>query len=272
MSRQQKAEADEREQVLPPLVDGELATVLSVRVVAKKTRPPSRFTEGTLIEEMKNAGKYVEDSHLRKALKQVSGLGTSATRDSIIETLKAHKYLKTSGKYIVPTEKGEALIRWLDQHCSELVDVGLTARWEAELDAVAARGGGAKFEAVVIERVKEIVTTLQKAAPIERTTSENKKNMTEQTTNTSRANKPTQKMLDFARNIAAKLGQELPPEVEESFDACRAYLDENQAVANQPSEKQVNFAQLIAERKGIEVPADVLKDRKRLSAWIDANK
>lgn len=271
MSRRDTESSADREQILPPLTDGELATVLAIKVVEKKTRPPARFTEGTLIEEMKNAGKYVEDKQLRAVLRQVSGLGTSATRDSIIETLKTRKYLTASGKHVVPTEKGEALIRWLDEHCPELTDIALTARWEAELDAIATRGGGADFEATVAARVKEIVSTLQEAAPIPGNTSENKNKMTEQSTQTSQ-NRPTPKMLEFARNLATRIGEELPEDVAESFDACRAYLDANQAVANQPSEKQVNFANVIAERKGIEVPEDVLTDRKRLSAWIDANK
>lgn len=271
MSKTSAQSASERDQVLPPLKDGELAAVLAVRVVEKKTRPPSRFTEGTLIEEMRNAGKHVDDKSLRAVLKQVSGLGTSATRDSIIETLKTHKYLKSSGKHIVPTEKGEALVRWLDKHCAELTDVALTARWEAELDAIAARGGGARFEAAIVTRVKEIVSTLQKAAPIEPGQTENK-NMTEQTPQAPRANKPTPKMLDFARKIAAKLGEELPEDVEASFDACRAYLDANQEVARRPSEKQLNFANNIAERKGLEISAEVLADGRKLSAWIDENK
>jgi len=272
MRKKEEAADNEREQVLPPLVDGEMARVLDVRVVAKKTKPPSRYTEGTLIEEMKNAGKYVEDSELRAILKQVSGLGTSATRDSIIETLKAHKYLKISGKHVLPTEKGEALIRWLDEHCSELTDVTLTARWEAELDAIATRGGGAKFESAIAARVREIVSTLQQATPIGGGGSSENNNMTEQTPSARGANKPTSKMIDFARKIATRLGQELPKEVEASFDACKAYLDANQAAVKRPTEKQLGFANNIAERKGLEIPDDALADGKLLSAWIDANK
>lgn len=267
--RKAASKENEREQILPPLTDGELATVLAVRVQQKKTRPPSRYTEGTLIEEMKNAGKYVDDPQLRAVLKQVSGLGTSATRDSIIETLKAHKYLTNSGKHLVPTEKGEALIRWLDAHCAELTDIALTARWEAELDAVATRGGGARFEAAVIARVKEIVATLQQAAPMGGPKENN--NMTERST-APRAGKPTQKMLEFAQKIAAKLGINLPEEAEKDFDVCRAFIDENKEAANRPSEKQLAFAHKIAERKGVEIPEEVLADSRALSKWIDENK
>lgn len=272
MTRMKEVSDSERDQVLPPLIDGEYAAVLEVDVLSKRTRPPSRYTEGTLIEEMKNAGKHVEDPALRAILKQVSGLGTSATRDSIIETLKTHKYLTFSGKHIMPTEKGETLIRWLDQQCSELSDIALTARWEAELDLIAKHGGGAKFEANIISRVREIVSTLQQADPITQGGLLENEKMTEQSVPAYANNKPTAKMVGFARSIAAKLGEELPPEVEESFDACKAYLDANQAAVKRPSEKQLSYAKSIAERKGAKIPADALADGKLLSAWIDANK
>jgi DNA topoisomerase-3 len=263
-----------KDQVLPTLRDGELGRVLAVRVLEKKTRPPSRYTEGLLIEDMKNAGKYVEDSALRAVLKEVSGLGTSATRDSIIETLKHHKYLQTSGKYITPTDKGEGLIAWLDHHCPELADVALTARWEAGLDVVAAKGGGLKFEAEIVQKVLAIVTTLRQAAPLTRTaaSTENKSMDNNETGGERRSNKPTPKMLDYARRIADKLGQKLAADIAESFDACRAFIDANAQAANRPSDKQHSFARNIAERKGATIPPEALAEGRVLSKWIDDNK
>lgn len=262
---------DDREQTLPPVVDGEMATIIDVRVLQKKTKPPARFTEGTLIEEMKGASKHVEDAVLRAALKQVSGLGTSATRDSIIETLKSHKYLTISGKNIVPTEKGEALVLWLDEHCSELADIALTARWEAQLDVIATQGGGAKFEADVVARVRDIVATLQHAAPIGGAATENKTKMTEQSEATPK-NKPTDKMLNFAKKLAEQLGLELPAEVSESFEGCKAFLDAHAQTVTSPTQKQIDFAKSIAQRKNIQVPEKVRNDKRLLSKWIDENK
>lgn len=86
-----------------------------------------------------------------------------------------------------------------------------------------------------------------------------------------RTNKPTDKMLEFAKNVAKKLGQPLPDEVINSFDACRAFLDANKDAANRPSEKQLNFAKTIAERKGVTIPPETLANGKELSKWIDAN-
>lgn len=248
--------------------------MLAVRVLEKRTRPPARYTEGLLIEDMKNAGKYVDDGALRTVLKEVSGLGTSATRDSIIEILKTHQYLTLSGKYVIPTEKGEALIRWLNTHCAELADVALTARWEAELDAVASRGGGPAFETAIVNRVREIVTTLRQAAPIPRAAAtENKKmNEPQQNAPAPRASKPTPKMLEYAQKIAMRLGQELPPEAANDFEKCRAYIDENKEAASRPTEKQLNFAKTISERKGVTIPDDALADGRKLSKWIDDNK
>jgi DNA topoisomerase-3 len=261
-----------KDQVLPALKHGEMGTVLSVKVLEKKTRPPSRYTEGLLIEDMKNAGKYVEDSTLRAVLKEVSGLGTSATRDSILETLKSHQYLTPSGKYLIPTEKGEALITWLDTHCPELADVALTARWEAQLDVIAARGGGINFEAEIATKVREIVTTLRQAAPITRSALENKSMNTPQPQGERRASKPTPKMLEFAGKIAAKLGFKLTPEIVDDFEKCRAYIDANIAAANKPTDKQIKYATSIAERKGAAVPVEALADGRLLSKWIDENK
>lgn len=278
MARKNADSDSSQDQDLPPLKDGELAQVLEVRVLEKKTRPPSRYTEGLLIEDMKGAGKHVEDAALKAILKEVSGLGTSATRDSIIEVLKHHGYVKLSGKHLIPTEKGEALIHYLDAHCPELTDIALTARWEAQLDVIAQRGGGTVFEQQVANRVREIVSTLRQAAPIPRSAASTENNkMTDSERSGSaagerRASAPTPKMLEYARKIAVKLGLELPEAAEKDFDQCRAFIDANKDAANKPTDRQLSFAKQIAERKGIEIPAPALADGRELSKWIDANK
>jgi DNA topoisomerase III len=259
-----------KEQVLPPLTDGEHVSVVAVRAVEKKTRPPAHYTEGALIEDMKSAGKYVSDPELRKVLRDTSGLGTSATRDSIIEVLKHHKYLETKGKNIVPTEKGTRFILWLDQVCPELTDIAQTANWEAKLDVVAAKGGGRNFEAGVAARVRELVSILKRSPAI--FASPNKENSTMSDGQAPRANKPTTKQLEYAARIAQKLGKELTEEQRNSYDACSAFIEANKDAANRPTEKQVAFATRIANDKGLTVPDDVLKDGRQLSKWIDENK
>lgn len=265
-------ESQEPVQKLPPLSDGELGTVLSVSVLEKKTKPPVRYTEGLLIEDMKNAGKYLENDPKKKAiLKAVSGLGTSATRDSIIEALKAYQYIKLSGNHLTPTEKGEELIRWLDQHCPELTDIAVTANWEADLDIISNQGGGKAFEQAIIEKVKAIIATLRHADPIPRSASTENNTMSEQQT-PNRSSAPTPKMLQFAERIAARLGEAVPAEVAADFEKCKAYIDEKKDAANRPTAKQLSFAKTIAERKGVEIPEAELNDGRALSKWIDENK
>lgn len=64
------------------------------------------------------------------------------------------------------------------------------------------------------------------------------------------------------------MGAASPPGVEESFDACRAFIDAN-ADSIPPTEKQLAFAERLADSNGEEIPADVLASKRKLSAWLD---
>ena len=77
--------------------------------MAKKTRPPKRFTEATLLTAMETAGKTLDDKELSEAMKE-SGLGTPATRAEIIETLLSREYVVRQGKTLEATDKGIRLI------------------------------------------------------------------------------------------------------------------------------------------------------------------
>ncbi|WP_031570529.1 hypothetical protein [Acidithiobacillus thiooxidans] len=86
-----------------------------------------------------------------------------------------------------------------------------------------------------------------------------------------RRNVPTEKMLQFAERLAARKSLPLPPDVRESFDSCKAFLDEHGSELP-PSTKAVNWANDIALKKKIPLSAEVLADARKLSEWIDANK
>src|SRR5699024_9430079 len=81
-----------------------------VRFENKKgeTKPPKHYTEGTLLTDMKNAGNKL-DKENKEILKESEGIGTEATRASIIENLKHKQYISNKGKNILVTEKGNAL-------------------------------------------------------------------------------------------------------------------------------------------------------------------
>ena len=98
-------------QLLPALRDGETARLRDPKVEAKETRPPPRYNEGTLIEAMQNAWRFVEDEVLRERLKEAKGIGTPATRAEIIGGLKKQEFLVAQGKNIVPTETRADAVR-----------------------------------------------------------------------------------------------------------------------------------------------------------------
>ena len=122
--------------MLPPLRNGETAQLHDPKIEDKETRPPPRYNEGTLIEAMQNAWRFVDDEVLRERLKEAKGIGTPATRAEIIGGLKKQNFLIAQGKHIVPTETGLSLFGVLKQADPALVDPGVTAQLECLLDEV----------------------------------------------------------------------------------------------------------------------------------------
>jgi DNA topoisomerase III len=121
------------DQLLPKLEQGEQVQTLNVESLRKETQPPRRFTDASLLGAMETAGKEVEDAELREAMKD-SGIGTPATRASIIERLVDVGYLEREGRALVATEKGVQVIRLLNSH--PLTSAGLTGDWERRLGLI----------------------------------------------------------------------------------------------------------------------------------------
>jgi DNA topoisomerase-3 len=121
------------DQLLPKLDKGETVQTLSVESLRKETQPPRRFTDASLLAAMETAGKEVADAELREAMKD-SGIGTPATRASIIERLVDVGYLEREGRALVATEKGVQVIRLLNSH--PLTSAGLTGDWEHRLGLI----------------------------------------------------------------------------------------------------------------------------------------
>jgi DNA topoisomerase-3 len=113
---------------------GEKVGVLQVDPKGLKTRPPARYSEATLLGAMEGAGKLVEDDELREAM-QEKGLGTPATRASIIEGLIAEKYMLREGREMIPTAKAFQLMTLLrGLGVEELSKAELTGEWEYKLN------------------------------------------------------------------------------------------------------------------------------------------
>ena len=106
----------------------------------KATKPPVRFTPATLLAGMKEIHKYVKDPESRKKLKDVYGIGTEATRATIIDDLIKRKFLKPEGrkKYLLPTQAAYLLI---DALPDEMIYPDSTAIWEDQLHSMAEGDG-----------------------------------------------------------------------------------------------------------------------------------
>jgi len=135
---------------LPAMKKGDAVTYQQGRTEEKKTKPPTRFTPATLLQGMKEIHKYVKDPEKKKQLKDVYGIGTEATRATIIDDLIRRRFLLTQGKkkYLIPTEEAYLLI---DALPDEMTYPDATAIWEDKLHSMAE--GEGTVEAFLAEQV-----------------------------------------------------------------------------------------------------------------------
>ena len=101
--------------------------------LAKQTKPPARYSEGTLLRAMETAGKLVDDDEAAEAMKD-AGIGTPATRAATIERLVDAEYVEREGRSLRATEKGVGLVKMLGDHL--LTRPELTGRWEQRLNRI----------------------------------------------------------------------------------------------------------------------------------------
>ncbi|HVY25827.1 MAG TPA: DNA topoisomerase 3 [Polyangiaceae bacterium] len=145
--------------VLPGgLARGQEPRVLDAKALEKVTRPPPPLNDATLLTAMELAGKTLDEKELSDAMKD-SGLGTPATRASIIETLLARGYVARDGKALRATERGIGLIDVVD---AEVKSAAMTGAWEARLQAIAR--GQAQLPQF-LRQIEEYVTAVVSRVP-----------------------------------------------------------------------------------------------------------
>jgi len=122
------------ESPIQKLIKKEKCDVTGMDLEEKETKPPSRFTDGSLIITMEKAGKYIENEELREQIK-TCGIGTSATRAGIIKKLVDIGHIKINSKtqIVTPEPKGEAIVELVRGTAKELLNPTLTASWEKGL-------------------------------------------------------------------------------------------------------------------------------------------
>ncbi|RTE04419.1 DNA topoisomerase III [Paenibacillus whitsoniae] len=135
---------DDITQLLPQVNQGDAVTARSVRQLTRQTKPPSRYTEASLLSQMEKWG-----------------LGTPATRADIIEKLVASDTIERQGSLLRPTGKGAQLIELASE---ELRSPELTARWEQELERIAkGKGSMEQFLSGIRAKAGELVSEVKRS-------------------------------------------------------------------------------------------------------------
>ena len=149
---------DESGQELPQLIEGQACNIMDCKIEAKKTKAPSLFTEGTLIEAMKQVGRYVSDPRLKAKLKETTGIGTNATRAGIIKNLLDRKLIVKKGKHhLIASSEAHDLLTAVPAAIS---NPGTTAIWEQALDMV--ESGELSLESFVAKQSTWIANIVDK--------------------------------------------------------------------------------------------------------------
>jgi DNA topoisomerase III len=152
---------------LAPVPDGKVDTI-SVEVQPNQTKPPARYTEATLLSAMEGAGKLMEDDELREAMRE-KGLGTPATRSSVIEGLIYEEYVVREGRDLHPTAKAFDLMFALNKFgIEEISSPELTGTWEFKLKQMEqGKLRRAEFMDHIVDTARDLVARIKRAGKLD---------------------------------------------------------------------------------------------------------
>ena len=169
MDKTEKQDQEENKknniEILSKLKKGDKLNILDYIIKEGETTPPSRYSSGSMILAMENAGKLIEDEKLREQIKR-SGIGTSATRAEIIKKLERIDYIKVNKKtqILTPSQRGEAIYDVVKNTMPDLLNPKLTASWEKGLTMVAQNGiKKEEFKTKLEDYIKNKVIKYKKA-------------------------------------------------------------------------------------------------------------
>jgi len=152
---------------LAPVPDGKVKTI-EIEVQPNQTKPPARYNEATLLSAMEGAGKLVEDDELREAMRE-KGLGTPATRSSIIEGLIQEEYVVREGRDLHPTAKAFDLLFALHKFgIEEISSPELTGTWEFKLKQMEqGKLQRAEFMDHIFDTTRDLVARIKRAGKLD---------------------------------------------------------------------------------------------------------
>lgn len=152
-------EENQKDITLPDVKTGDNLKVINSKATKSSTRPPSYYTDGTLVSAMENIGRNINDKDIKDALNG-SGLGTSATRAAIIEKLIQNGYVQRSKGFLKATQKGMDLIEIVPP---ELKSAEMTGKWEQALKLIE---HGKMYSNLFIDCISDFVKSIVQQAYI----------------------------------------------------------------------------------------------------------
>jgi DNA topoisomerase-3 len=157
LNDQDEEKKDEDNPALPKVKKGEELPITDKALLEKQTKPKPLYNEASLLKALETSGKEIEDEELRYAMKD-SGLGTPATRASIIETLLTRDYILREKRNLVPTSKGIAVYEVVKDQ--KIAQAELTGQWEKRLEEIRSGASVSDFKAEITEYTRSITNEL----------------------------------------------------------------------------------------------------------------
>jgi DNA topoisomerase-1 len=229
----EEEQQEEDKQSLPDLKDNDVLDVNKIKMEEKFTQPPPRYTEGSLVKKLEDLG-----------------IGRPSTYATIMKTIKDRGYvIKEKSGSLKPTESAFKLIEYLDKRYKWIIDYSFTKNMEDFLDEVEENK----------KHWKEFVRQLYEKTGLK----QNFESLGE------RKVRVSEKMLQFARNLAEKHGKSIE-DIKDDPKKLKEFIDSH--IDKKPSDKQVEYAKNLAEKTGIKLTDKELSDKMLLSKWISKAK
>lgn len=138
VDQEDEDDADGASSALPPITQGQVVTLSPVSVVGKQTEAPKRIRWADLTKEMKHAHRHVRDESLKKLMQGIEGLGTQATRASIVKESKDAGIIEKVKGFAVPTERTYTLWTLMKTSDPDLYNLGMSVLWDKSLKSIGA--------------------------------------------------------------------------------------------------------------------------------------
>lgn len=263
------SEKPDKDTTLPVFKEGQSVDLSDVELKPTKTKPPSRFNEKTFPKAMETVGKEVSDPNLRKRLKNSEGIGTPATRKTIIETLLVREYVSVKGGSYFASPKGEELINSVP---AWLKTPETTALWEDYLVKLCEEKSDDKAIEMRDLFINKQICNMEKLITI--LIDSYSKDLGEKLKTVNAPKKVSDKMktaiidIEKRKGISAPRGALTKPEIASAF--LNEHIGNRDKNDNSPSESQINYARSLASNlpESIRIPEDAYTDRKACSEFI----